>query len=293
MSRTPGPGWTEINNALALDPGFVCLKGDVKGAFLLWALRYQDGPLPPPDQLGVAMGATKAKAFETLVLLHRAGFVGQTPNGKFQLATGSVRPHKTSAARMAKSRSKAQEVNGHAVESNVTLPVTPIVTSHRASQSDDCNVASDAIVTSQKEIPLRNPLRKTPNPEEGFGVSARSRAPHPQETNDLQRVLWSEIGSVPEDWLRIAAQQRAVHGLEPVDMALAAADFHDTYVHQPVNRKTRGEWQGQFNKFVRRQFVGKPNGTHRRSAVSDALQSLVNIVSGEASLDGDFAPVVN
>lgn len=288
MSRKPGPIWVEVNSELARSPDFVCLKDEVKSAYLLWALQHPDGALPGNERLALAIGKSKAAVFKIVRALQVSGFLTLSPGGKYALADGWVRKHKTSAARVAKYRAR---VGG---DCNVTMATdeTPIVTSHVTLHTPECNVTSNVSEPLQKEIPLRNPLRKTPNPEVGFGVSARERAT-PTKTSPIDRVLWREIGSVPEGWLRVAAQERQRIGLEPVDMALVAANFADTYGPQLVNRKTRSEWQGQFNKFTRREFAGKPNGT--ASGKSRQIDELARIIErekraasgGEILQDGD------
>lgn len=260
MTRKAGPPWVEINSALAHSLDFICLKDEVKASYLLWALRYPSGDLPATyTELGRVIGKPGLKAKAIVDFLRLGGLVDVSPNGKMSLTAGWVREHKTSAKRVAKFREKLS-AQCNVTKASETPPGTPNVTLHVTLQSDAEKRFNGVSETLQKEVSPTPPLRKTtPNPEVGFGVSARERAT-PTKTDPLQRVLWSEIGSVPDGWLRSAAQQREQYGLEPVDMALVAADFLDTYGPQLVNPKTRAEWQGQFNKFARRQFAGKPNG---------------------------------
>ena len=291
MARTPGPVWVEINSEIVRSPDFVCLADATKAAWVTWAILYPAGDLGPLPLLAAAVLKTPAKTLALLHALQKTGFVERSPNGKLTLTAGWVRPHKGSASRMSKMRAGAK---GHC---DVTMAAN--VTSHTPSHSGDCDVTmgvtSGVTVTSpkpQKEIPLRNPLRKTPNSEDEFGVHARSRAT-PTEPSPFVRVLWQEIGEVPEKWLHHAAAERLRIGLEPVDMALVAANFTDTYGPQLVNRKTRTEWQGQFNKFTRREFAGKPNGT--ASGKSRQIDELARIIEreqravsgGEILQDGD------
>jgi len=285
-----------MNSELVRSVGFVCLKDDAKAAFVMWALSYPTGDLPPIDVLCGVIGKSKAKAFTLFNTLRLAGFADHTPNGKLMLAGGWVREHKTSAIRVAKHRAKFPANCNVTKAGDVTSHVTPNVTLQRGRGGGVSNVSCNATETLQKEISPTPPLRKTtPNPEEGFGVSARERAPH-TENNPLRRVLWREIGSVPDAWLRSAAQDRHRRGLEPVDMALVAADFTDTYGPQLVNPKTRSEWQGQFNKFTRRDFGRKPNGTPSgKSRQIDELARIIereqrSVSGGEILQDGDGFP---
>jgi hypothetical protein len=295
MAGKPGPIWTEINNDLVAADNFVFLKDAAKAALLIWAIRYPSGNLPPLKQLARDLAKDGAKAFTLLRNLEVSGFVLTTPNGSRAIVGGIARAHKTSASRVAKFRERTA---GHC---NVTIGATegvsetPIVTLHSPPGNADCNVSSNVSETppkSQKEIPLRNPLRKTPNSKDEFGVSARDRAP-PPKPSPFTRVLWQEIGQVPEDWQRKAAAERQRLGYEPVDMAMVAANFADTYGPQLVNRRTSTEWQGQFNKFTRREFAGKPNGT--ASGKSRQIDELARIIEreqravsgGEILQDGD------
>lgn len=291
MAGKPGPIWTEINNDLVAADNFVFLKDAAKAALLIWAIRYPSGNLPPLKQLARDLAKDGPKAFALLGNLKGAGFVMTSPNGSLALVSGWARAHKTSASRVAKFRERTAAHCNVTMDQNVTSPETPVVTLH----SDQSNVSGNVSETPpdfQKEIPLRNPLRKTPNSKDEFGVSARDRAPH-TPTDPLRRVLWQEIGQVPEGWLRLAAQERQRIGLEPVDMAMVAANFTDTYGPQLVNRKTRTEWQGQFNKFTRREFAGNSNG--KSSGKSRQIDELARIIEreqraasgGEIHEDGD------
>lgn len=295
MARTPGPIWTEINNDLVAADNFVFLKDAAKAALLIWAIRYPSGNLPPLKQLARDLAKDGAKAFSLISNLKGAGFVLTSPNGSLSIVAGWARPHKTSASRVAKYRERTAGYCNVTIGGTEGVSETPIVTLHNPPGNADCNVSSNVSETppkSQKEIPLRNPLRKTPNSKDEFGVSARERAPH-TPTDPLRRVLWQEIGQVPEGWLRLAAQERQRIGLEPVDMALVAANFADTYGPQLVNRKTRTEWQGQFNKFTRREFAGNSNGkASGKPRQIDELQRIIEreqraASAGEILEDGD------
>lgn len=291
MARTPGPIWTEINNDLVAADNFVFLKDAAKAALLIWAIRYPSGNLPPLKQLARDLAKDGAKAFSLISNLKGAGFVLTSPNGSLSIVAGWARPHKTSASRVAKYRERTAGYCNVTLGENVTSRETPIVTLHSGESNVSGNV-SETPPKSQKEIPLRNPLRKTPNSEDEFGVSARERAT-PTKNSPFTRVLWQEIGEVPDDWQRKAAAERQRLGYEPVDMALVAANFADTYGPQLVNRKTRTEWQGQFNKFTRREFAGNHNGkSSGKPRQIDELQRIIEreqraASTGEILEDGD------
>lgn len=298
MAGKPGPIWTEINNDLVAADNFVFLKDAAKAALLIWAIRYPSGNLPPLKQLARDLAKDGPKAFTLLRNLEVSGFVATTPNGSRAIVSGWARTHKTSASRVAKFRERTAAHCNVTMGANVTSLETPIVTLHSPPGGVDCNVSCNVSETppkSQKEIPLRNPLRKTPNSKDEFGVGARSRAT-PTEPSPFTRVLWQEIGEVPEKWLHTAAAERQRIGLEPVDMAMVAANFTDTYGPQLVNRKTRTEWQGQFNKFTRREFAGNSNGkSSGKPRQIDELQRIIEreqrgeraASAGEILEDGD------
>lgn len=294
MARTPGPVWVEINSEIVRSPDFVCLPVATKAAWHTWALLYPVGDLPPLPLLAAAILTSQAKTFALLNALQTTGFVERSPNGKLTLTAGWARPHKGSASRMSKMRAAAKGNCDVTIETNVTSHWVP-----NGGDSDvTMSVTSDVTVTSpksQNKIPLRNPLNKTPNSKDEFGVGARSRAT-PTEPSPFARVLWQEIGEVPEKWLHTAAAERQRIGLEPVDMAMVAANFNDTYGPQLVNRKTRTEWQGQFNKFTRREFAGTRNGkSSGKPRQIDELQRIIEreqrgqraASTGEILQDGD------
>lgn len=286
MSRTPGPVYVEVNSELARSPSFVCLKDELKAAYLLWALLHPEGDLPGPDHLGLAIGKTKAKAFAIIVALKFAGFIVQSPNGKLTLTEGWVRPHKGSAARMAKLRSKAAgaDVNSH---SDVTMRgnVTPIVTLHTASQWADCNVTSDADVTSQKEVPPTPPLRKTSNnPEEESGLleGVQVRAT-PSKLPLFKRDYWHLGQIVPESWRRIAERERAQLGLPPVDIDVVASTFSSHQASLQNQPRTHTEWGALFIKFTVKEIARSTNGPASRPS---QLEQLAAIAERELSAAG-------
>lgn len=283
MSKKPGPRYIELNSAIADSFTFVCLKDDVKAAFFLWALRWPEGDLPSDAHLGEALGKSKDRAFAIKALLLRSGFIAQTPGGKYMLAGGWARWHKTSTARSTKHR--AEKVNGNAI-------ATPIATLQSAlqwavddaSSNGDCNVAS----TLQKEIPLRNPLRKTStNPANAGSVEgARERAALSGKSL-ISRDYWPKDAAVPPSWQALARQKRAILGMPEVDVAVVAEKFslhHSATQNQP---RTWGEWQAQFIKFALDER-GKSHGSFGRSSVPSTLRDLADIAYGT----GDGAVVV-
>ena len=274
--RKPGPIWVEVNSELARSPDFVCLKDEVKSAYLLWALQHPDGALPGNERLALAIGKSKAAVFKIVRALQVSGFLTLSPGGKYALAEGWVRKHKTSAARMAKMRGLREGECDVTKTDNVTSHVTPIVTSH----SPECNVTSDVTVTSQKEIPLRNPLRKTStNPANAGSVEgARERAAASGKSL-ISRDYWPEGAAVPPSWQALARQKRAILGMPEVDVAVVAEKFslhHSAAQNQP---RTWGEWQAQFIKFALDER-GKSHVAVGRSSVANTLRDLAEIAFG-------------
>jgi len=284
MARTPGPIWVEVNSELSSEPGFVCLKDDLKAAYFLWALRYPDGNLGPAKHLGLAIGKPMPKAAAMMVELFKAGYLSRTAGGKYILAAGWVREHKTSSSRVAKLRAKPvaplDNENGSAFE-------TPIVTLHTALQSRSNDVSNGVSETPQKEFPPRTPLRKTTtNPEVGFVESARDRAPHSGKSL-LSRDYWPEDRVVPDRWLRTAEAQRRMASMPPVDLGLVAKKFELHFGAQRNQPRTETEWQAQFFKFALSERGGVSNVTRNRTSVGDTLRNLASIAAGALAGDDD------
>jgi len=291
MSKKPGPRYIELNSAIADSFTFVCLKDDVKAAFFLWALRWPEGDLPSDAHLGEALGKSKDKAFAIKALLLRSGFIAQTPGGKYMLAGGWARWHKTSTARSTKHR--AEKINGNAT---ATLDATPIATlqsalqcaADDASSNGDCNVAS----TLQKEIPLRNPLRKTStNPANAGSVEGARERAAPSGKSLISRDYWPKDAAVPPSWQALARQKRAILGMPEVDVAVVAEKFslhHGATQNQP---RTWGEWQVKFLNFALDER-GKKHGSFGRSTVASTVARLARTAFGADEIDTPGAAIV-
>lgn len=286
MARTPGPIWTEINNDLISADNFVFLKDAAKAALLTWAILYPSGNLPPLKQLARDLAKDGSKAFALLGNLKGAGFVATSPNGSLSIVPGWARKHKGSASRMAKMRAGAKANCDVTIDHNVTSHTA----SHRADSDVTMSVTSDVTVTSpksQKEIPLRNPLRKTPTSKDEVGVSARERAPHTGKSL-LSRDYWPEGRPVPDSWLRTAEMRRRMRSCPPIDMGLCAEKFTIHYGAQQNQARTETEWQAQFLKFAlseKAQTNGFNHGTKSRQV--DELARIIARESG-AALDGEI-----
>lgn len=283
MSKKPGPRYIELNSAIADSFTFVCLKDDVKAAFFLWALRWPEGDLPSDAHLGEALGKSKDKAFAIKALLLRSGFIAQTPGGKYMLAGGWARWHKTSTARSTKHR--AEKVNSNAIATPIaTLQSVLQCAADDASSNAHCNVAS----TLQKEIPLRNPLRKTStNPANAGSVEGARERAAPSGKSLISKDYWQEGAIVPPSWQALARQKRAIFGMPEVDVAVVAEKFSQHHAAARNQPRTMTEWQAQFIKFALDER-GKSHVTVGRSSVANTLRDLAEIAFGS----GDGAVVV-
>ena len=280
MARTPGPVWTEINNDLVGADSFVFLKDAAKAALLIWAIRYPSGNLPLLKQLARDLAKDGPKAFALLGNLKGAGFVSTSPNGSLALVSGWARAHKTSASRVAKFRERT------AAHCNVTMSDTEAVseTSIVTLQSEQSNVSGNVSETPpefQKEIPLRNPLRKTTNSKDEF-VDARERA-DPTKLPVGGRWNWPEGAEVPEAWRERAAKELERLGHPEIDMRAVCLDFSGHYCSDP-NPKTYTEWQQKFFKWIRneKRKWRTTNGARNRS---EQLEQLARIIERDSDAE--------
>ncbi|MFZ9971329.1 MAG: hypothetical protein ACO3GK_08485, partial [Bacteroidia bacterium] len=120
--------------------------------------------------------------------------------------------------------------------------------------------------------------------EEGKGEGARAQTSPFVHQHSLRKP-WPPDAVVPEAWLNIAAEQRRLAGLPPIDLAVSARMFANFYGADDRNPRTLAEFQAKFNNWILKE---KANGAAKRNTTSDTIRELARMAAdAENGLDGE------
>ena len=145
------------------------------------------------------------------------------------------------------------------------------------------NQGSNGEATVKQSPPLEregNGIREG----EGKGEDTRAQT-SPFVHQSSLRKPWPPDAVVPEAWLKVAAEQRRLAGLPPIDLAVSARMFANFYGADDRNPRTLAEFQAKFNNWILKE---KANGAAKRNTTSDTIRELARMAAdAENGLDGE------
>lgn len=101
------------------------------------------------------------------------------------------------------------------------------------------------------------------------------------------RNCWPPNAVVPENWIRMAAEQRRLAGLPPIDLQVSARMFANFYAADVANPRTAAEFQAKWNNWALKE---KPDDARspRRNTAGDTLRELARMAAdAEAGAEQD------
>lgn len=101
------------------------------------------------------------------------------------------------------------------------------------------------------------------------------------------RNCWPSDAVVPENWIRLAAEQRRLAGLPPIDLQVSARMFANFYAADTSNPRTLAEYQAKWNNWALKEKPDDQPARSKRSTAGDTLRELARLA---AEADGNLEP---
>lgn len=108
----------------------------------------------------------------------------------------------------------------------------------------------------------------------------------PSESARARRT-WPPDAVVPENWIRLAAEQRRLAGLPPIDLQVSARMFANFYAADTSNPRTMAEYQAKWANWALKEKPDDQPARSKRSTAGDTLRELARLA---AEADGNLEP---
>lgn len=93
------------------------------------------------------------------------------------------------------------------------------------------------------------------------------------------RNCWPPDAVVPENWIRLAAEQRRLAGLPPINLQVSAQMFANFYAADTANPRTMAEYQAKWNNWALKEKTDDGSTRSKRSTTGDTLRELARMAA--------------